>query len=295
MRKLIFIIFLLIANISLGQKWLHGKVQVVDVFEDYKVKVVDVFEDLDVEKVDYWPDKEGQWQFVDNFPDFKIKFVDAFPDFTIKYVKYFPGLQNENLRENPSTTFPAPALTNQNLSNTNGYGILCTNKGTIYFFDVSGKYDDPNDPHSPYNHYLNKDKPENSSKHVDDRGIVYTKNKYSDGIGYSVKITPKDMDDYKIDTLNNMFYVKRTGEYLPFKAKVRILMAEEIEVPQLTVSINEYQAPNFSIKFVNHVPENDFQWQKVSEGEDFTIKFTTDYKQADVRVVDFAKELRFYR
>ena len=58
---------------------LCGKVQVVDVFPDFKVQVVDVFPDLKVQKVDCFPDEIGKWQFVDVFPDFKIQFVDVFP------------------------------------------------------------------------------------------------------------------------------------------------------------------------------------------------------------------------
>lgn len=71
---------------------LHGKVQVVDSFPDFKVKVVDSFPDLKVKAVDHFPDDCGEWKFVDSFPDFKIKFVSSFPDFKIKMVESFPGL-----------------------------------------------------------------------------------------------------------------------------------------------------------------------------------------------------------
>lgn len=36
--------------------------------------------------------KVGEWQFVDNFPDFTIEYVDNFPDFTIQFVDHFPGI-----------------------------------------------------------------------------------------------------------------------------------------------------------------------------------------------------------
>ena len=42
--------------------------------------------------VESFPDKIGQWQFVEAFPDFKIQFVTAFPDIKIQYVNAFPGL-----------------------------------------------------------------------------------------------------------------------------------------------------------------------------------------------------------
>ena len=46
-----------------------------------------------VQKVSSFPDKIGQWQFVDSFPDFTIQFVDSFPDIKIQYVDSFPGVK----------------------------------------------------------------------------------------------------------------------------------------------------------------------------------------------------------
>ena len=46
-----------------------------------------------VKRVTSFPDKIGEWQFVDAFPDFTIQFVDAFPDIKIQYVNSFPGVQ----------------------------------------------------------------------------------------------------------------------------------------------------------------------------------------------------------
>lgn len=43
-----------------------------------KVKVVEHFEDLKVKPVQHFANSCGQWQFVDNFEDFKVKFVDHF-------------------------------------------------------------------------------------------------------------------------------------------------------------------------------------------------------------------------
>ena len=70
---------------------IHGRIQYVNSFPDYKVQAVTSFPDLRVEIVESFPDKPGQWQIVDSFPDYKIQMVDSFPDFTIQYVKSFPG------------------------------------------------------------------------------------------------------------------------------------------------------------------------------------------------------------
>lgn len=73
---------------------IHGKIQFVTSFPDYKVQVVDSFADLHVQKVTSFPDKPGKWQIVESFPDYKIQIVSSFPDFKIKYVTSFPGVQN---------------------------------------------------------------------------------------------------------------------------------------------------------------------------------------------------------
>ena len=69
----------------------HGRIQFVQSFPDYKVQAVTSFADLHVQIVDSFPDKPGQWQIVESFPDYKIEMVNSFPDFTIQYVKSFPG------------------------------------------------------------------------------------------------------------------------------------------------------------------------------------------------------------
>jgi hypothetical protein len=70
---------------------IHGRIQFVTSFPDYKVQVVNSFPDLKVQMVDSFPDKPGQWQKVDSFPDYKVQLVDSFPDFTIQWVNSFPG------------------------------------------------------------------------------------------------------------------------------------------------------------------------------------------------------------
>jgi hypothetical protein len=73
---------------------IHGKIQLVDSFPDFKVKVVSSFADLHVKCVTSFPNSPGKWQMVESFPDFKIQIVKSFPDFTIRYVESFPGVQS---------------------------------------------------------------------------------------------------------------------------------------------------------------------------------------------------------
>lgn len=70
---------------------IHGRIQYVTSFPDYKVQVVKSFEDLRIQVVKSFPDSIGKWQIVDSSPDFKIQLVDSFPDFKIRYVDSFPG------------------------------------------------------------------------------------------------------------------------------------------------------------------------------------------------------------
>ncbi len=72
---------------------IHGRIQFVTSFPDYKVEIVSSFADLHVQQVTSFPDAPGKWLIVDSFPDYKIQIVDSFPDFTIKYVDSFPGPQ----------------------------------------------------------------------------------------------------------------------------------------------------------------------------------------------------------
>ncbi len=71
---------------------IHGKIQFVSSFPDYKVQVVTSFPDLKVKKVASFPDAPGKWQIVTSHPDFKIQIVNSFPDFKIQYVESFPGV-----------------------------------------------------------------------------------------------------------------------------------------------------------------------------------------------------------
>jgi hypothetical protein len=70
---------------------IHGRIQYVSSFPDYKVQAVTSFPDLRVQIVKSFPDKPGRWEIVDSFPDYKIQMVQSFPDFTIEFVESFPG------------------------------------------------------------------------------------------------------------------------------------------------------------------------------------------------------------
>ena len=75
-------------------KRLYGKVRVVEHYADFKVKVVENYPDLKVKVVEHYADEPGEWQFVENYPDFTIQFVENYPDFTIKYVGQYPGVSS---------------------------------------------------------------------------------------------------------------------------------------------------------------------------------------------------------
>jgi hypothetical protein len=74
---------LLALNVRAGDKKvdvakIHGRIQFVKSFPDYKVQAVNSFPDLRVE-------------IVNSFPDYKIEMVDSFPDFTVEFVNSSPG------------------------------------------------------------------------------------------------------------------------------------------------------------------------------------------------------------
>jgi hypothetical protein len=70
---------------------IHGRIQYVSSFPDYKVQAVTSFPDLRVQIVESFPDAPGKWEIVSSFPDYKIQMVDSFPDFTVQFVTSFPG------------------------------------------------------------------------------------------------------------------------------------------------------------------------------------------------------------
>jgi hypothetical protein len=67
---------------------LRGRVQIVNSFPTYKVRVVSHFPDVRVRKVKTKPVNCGEWQFVNEFPDFTIQYVDSHEDFTIQFINY---------------------------------------------------------------------------------------------------------------------------------------------------------------------------------------------------------------
>ena len=58
---------------------LHGKVQFVESFPDFKIKIVESFPDIRVQLVKAFPDNCGEWVVVNSFPDFKVEYVESFP------------------------------------------------------------------------------------------------------------------------------------------------------------------------------------------------------------------------
>jgi hypothetical protein len=84
-RLSIVVAILLAFSVRAGDKKvdvskIHGRIQFVHSFPDYRVQAVTSF-----------PDAPGKWQIVESFPDYKIEMVNSFPDFTIQFVTSFPG------------------------------------------------------------------------------------------------------------------------------------------------------------------------------------------------------------
>jgi hypothetical protein len=71
---------------------LHGKVQFVESFADFKIEYVESFPDLKVKFVTSFPDECGEWEVVESFPDFKVEVVESFADIKVEVVESFPGL-----------------------------------------------------------------------------------------------------------------------------------------------------------------------------------------------------------
>lgn len=74
---------------KLDPSTIHGRIQFVKSFPDYKVKAVTSFPDLKVKVVKSLPGA-GEWQIVESFPDYKIQMVQSFPDFTVEFVDGVP-------------------------------------------------------------------------------------------------------------------------------------------------------------------------------------------------------------
>ena len=74
---------------------IHGKVKIVDNFEDLRVKLVDNFEHIRVKIVDNFADDCGKVKIVTNFEDVRIKIVDNFEDVRVKVVENFPGISRD--------------------------------------------------------------------------------------------------------------------------------------------------------------------------------------------------------
>jgi hypothetical protein len=132
MKKCFYLVLIFVfSTIGLSaQKYLNGKVKVVDVFPDYKVRVVKAFPDLKVKVVKTFPDSPGEWQFVDTFEDFSIQYVDAFEDFTIQFVDAFPGPTSSQ-----NTTRNAPEKI---VATTNDLTIQTQKTEPIFIYSATG-------------------------------------------------------------------------------------------------------------------------------------------------------------
>lgn len=74
---------------KLDPSQIHGRIQFVKSFPDYKVKAVTSFPDLKVKVVKNLPGP-GEWEIVKSFPDYKIQLVNSFPDFTVEFAGGVP-------------------------------------------------------------------------------------------------------------------------------------------------------------------------------------------------------------
>ncbi|MEP0749264.1 MULTISPECIES: hypothetical protein [unclassified Coleofasciculus] len=81
------------ATCTYNGKPLYGKIKIVESLPDIKVKIVSSSPDLIVEPVTAFPQRCGQWQFVESFPDLKVQIVENFPDIQIQFVNNFPGVR----------------------------------------------------------------------------------------------------------------------------------------------------------------------------------------------------------
>ena len=74
MKRISLIIgVLLVLSVRAGEKKvdvskIHGRIQFVQSFPDYKVQAVTSFADLHVQIVKSFPDSPGKWQIVESFP-----------------------------------------------------------------------------------------------------------------------------------------------------------------------------------------------------------------------------------
>jgi hypothetical protein len=63
---------------------IHGRIQLVTSFPDYRVQAVTGLADVRVKIVKSLP-HSGEWQIVSSFPDYRIELVNALPDFTVEF------------------------------------------------------------------------------------------------------------------------------------------------------------------------------------------------------------------
>ncbi len=86
-------------NCSCNDIPLHGDVYITDFRSnaDFTVSIVDFGADMKVKVVENFPDKCGEWKFVEyqSFADFTV-YITTFSsnaDFTIEFDSHFPGMK----------------------------------------------------------------------------------------------------------------------------------------------------------------------------------------------------------
>ena len=71
---------------------LHGRIRVVDSFEDIRVRVVDSFEDVRIRIVDGFEGDCYRVRLVNGFEDVRVRIVDSFEDIRVKLVDNYEGI-----------------------------------------------------------------------------------------------------------------------------------------------------------------------------------------------------------
>ena len=71
---------------------LHGRIKIVDGFEDIRVRVVDSFEDVRIRIVDGFEGDCYRVRLVKDFEDVRVRIVDSFEDIRVKLVDYYEGI-----------------------------------------------------------------------------------------------------------------------------------------------------------------------------------------------------------
>ncbi len=80
-------------NCKCRNRFLYGRVKIVERNADFKIRIVNDFPDIKVKLVTSLPNKCGEWKIVENFADFTVQIVDNGEDFKVAFVDNFPGIK----------------------------------------------------------------------------------------------------------------------------------------------------------------------------------------------------------